>query len=201
MKKLNSMSEDIILIKKADKGDQNALSTLYHKYKTIGEKHARIYFANRNYDKYIADEYIGEIDLVFINAFHKFNRKSSSFRAYFIAILENNLSRYIGRVLQSNDALKHYVPLDVSVDNMPLYDLIEDRTISVDNTISELLDARMRLSSFENSIKNRNKNNARAVIILKAQGYSFREIASLLSISESSVTRFYNDFKKSINAK
>lgn len=201
MIKKNSLSDDIVLIKASDKNDQNALSILYKKYKMIGERHARIYFANKGYDRYIADEYIGEIDIVFINAFHKFDRKLRTFRAYFIAILENSLNKYVGRILRNNDALKHYVPLDSSIDNIPLYELIEDKTISTDNSILDMLDVRMRISSYESSMKHQYKDIAKATIILKMQGYSFKEIGELLDVSESKVCRLYNDFRESLNMK
>lgn len=195
------MSEDIILIKRYDKnGDQNALNELYEKYTKIGERHARIYFANRNYDKYIADDYMGEIDLVFINSITKFNRKSTAFRAYFIAILDNSLNKYVGRVLQSNDALRHYVPLDLSIDDgTTLYDLIEDKTIDSSLNISQMLDTAARISSLEASLSRRKTNLTKAVVILKAQGYSLREISDLLEVSESTLSRIYYQFRKSIN--
>jgi len=201
MKRINHLSEDRILIKKIDKGDEAALSILYAKYKMIGEKHARIDFAQRGYDKTIADEYIGEIDIVFITAFSKFDRRSPSFRAYFIAILSNSINKYIGRVLRNNDALKHYVPLDQTYENTPLYELIEDSTISVGSMVNQVLDAQRVISSFESSLTKKKKDITKALIILKSQGYTLTEIANLLSISESTISRLYLDFRKSINIK
>lgn len=195
------MSDDMSLIKASDKGDQKAFSLLYEKYHRIGEKHVRLFFANRNYEKYVADEYMGELDFVFLNAFRKFNRNLQGFHAYFTAILENSLYRYIGRVLRSNDGLRHYISLDTLADKTPLYELIEDVTIEPCYKGIEEEDTRHRLSSFECGMSHKRKNLTKAIILLKLQGYTLEEISNLLEIGESTVCRLFNEFRKKVNSK
>lgn len=194
-------SEDIVLIKSADKGDENAFETLYHKYHAIGEKYARIFFAQRNYNRYIADEYVGEIDLVFLNAFRKFDRKLQSFHAYFTAILDHSLLKYVSRVLRSNDVLRTSLSLDYGKDKFSFYDLIEDSTIVSYKDLSTINDAKLKISSLESSFNKRKSNAIKAIIILKLQGYTISEISNLLDLSTSSVCRFYQDFVTDLNKK
>ena len=65
-------ASDIALFEYATKGDELAFKTLYLRYKKYGERLAKKEFVNRGFTKNVIDEYLPEVDFVFLNSFHWF---------------------------------------------------------------------------------------------------------------------------------
>ena len=185
-------ASDIALFEYATKGDELAFKTLYLRYKKYGERLAKKEFVNRGFTKNVIDEYLPEVDFVFLNTFRNFTSNKGTFRAYFAVVLLNSVKRYIGRVVLTNDILRQCISLDTVKNDSTIYEAVADNREIDPSEYSMIHDLKLAISSPSNDRKSYNVNIAKKVLVLKQIGYSFTEIAKLLSTSRRRVTRLYN---------
>lgn len=203
MKSNNNLfnANDIALFEHANKGDESAFKSLYLRYKKYGEKLARKEFLNRGFTDNVVDEYLPEVDFVFLNTFRTFSAQRGAFRAYFTVVLLNSVKRYIGRVVLTNDLLRQCVSLDTTNNDSAIYETVADNKEIDPSEYTSINDLKLAISSPSKDRKNYSIKEAKQILILKQIGYTFTEIAKMLHTSRRRVTKLYSNLIHDLSLK
>lgn len=196
-KKDYALLSDDFLIEDSQNGNEQSFEILYKRYSNIGKKIAVFYLSTRGYKSYIIEEYLINLDLVFLTAYRSYDKKYGKFKSYYAVCLNNSIRRYIGRELLNNDLLKSCISLDTEMDGENLYGVIPDLREAEPNVFMQLQDIKLEICTPNKGIENNNENIQKKVIILKYLGYSNDEISKILSISKNKVSKIsFKSFNK-----
>lgn len=173
-----------------------AFDELYSRYVSLGNRIAYNVFFEHGYGEAVVNEYLPEIDFVFLSCYRSFNPAKSKFRTYFTAILYNSIRKYIGRVLLSNDALRRSVSLDEFLPDFGAYEIFEDKGELSPIDYTSFRELRLSMSSPSRGKNSGNIKLAKKIGLLKLAGYSFSEIGNILGMSKQKAIRIYNNYFK-----
>ena len=190
-KNLSSASDLALFDLAKNNNDDDALNVLYKRYTRIGRKLAAKAFIDRHYGEEIIEEYIPEIDFVFLTSFRKYSSEKGTFYSYFKTILYNNIKRYIGRVILTNDLLRDCASLDDAPVDSSGYEAIPDKRVIPPGQYSNIDDFELNIASPSRRKRRIDVSLAKKAIILRYLGYSNVEISRFLNINRNRLTRLF----------
>ena len=187
---------DLELLNAAKKGDQKALEDLYTRYQKYGIKLANDIFDAHHYTKVVVDEFVPEIDFVFLTAFRSFSHRKGSFYAFFAAILQNRVKHFMTTMALTKDLLSYCVSLDKNVHDVQLHEIIPDEKDVSPKQYCYIKDLQLSFCSTSSQISDKNKELIKKILVLKEFGFSNIEIAEQLHLSRGQVSRLFMAYCK-----
>ncbi len=169
-----------------EENNEDAVSTLYEKYRPVIERYAYQYymrFKNRgvSYDDFVQEAYIG-----FYSSITKFDKnRAVLFYTFACICIQSRLYNYSRKFLTyKKDASCYVYSYDDEIESLDLsyFEVLEDPR---DNPV-ELLD-QDSLFCFLISFKHELSFKQSCIFELRVNGFSYQEIAQLLSVSRRTV--------------
>lgn len=196
----NSDEKLIETISKNDDEDV-AYNTLIKRYL---EKYKIVVYSvskRMNFYNCCVDDYLCNFFLSFKAALKGYDQSLGKFRTYFGKIFERSVMAEMLRKINSNDVLENYISLDDTVqDGLKRIDTIED--VFANDIVAKYNSDELKLMLCSKG-KNKSRNDMlqSKAILLRSQGYSYKQISEQLKINISKVRRILKskettDFKK-----
>ena len=189
---------DFELFTLAKNNNDAALAALYQRYGKLGLTSTKKIFNTRGYDKRYIEDFIPELDFVFLYTYRTYSEKKGSFSLYYSKVLSNRVKRFVGRVVLTNDLLRQCISLDQEVGDTTLHELVEDKKEITPRRYVSLKDLTLEIATPLKGRYSKEEKLAKAVIALRQSGYSYRQIAKKVKSSESHVARLYKSYLRSI---
>jgi len=154
-----------------------------------------------NFHNCCVDDYLCNFFLSFRAALKGYDKSLGKFRTYFGKIFERAVMAEMLRKINSNDVLENYISLDDTVqDGLKRIDTIED--VFANDIVAKYNSDELKLMlCSKGKSKNHNDMLKSKAILLRSQGYSYKQISEQLKINISKVRRILKskettDFKK-----
>ena len=164
---------DYELLYYVKENDDEALNTLFVKYDPIINKLSNKYYKKYKYIGITYDDLVQEARIGLMNSIKNFDDEQSMFYSFTLLCIERQLINYT----KSYNRLKNY-PLNTSSINISIKDSFVDN-----RKIDEILLENEKYFECKNSLNHK----LSVVYELRYNGFSFKDIASLLDIPRSTV--------------
>ena len=183
--------DDEILVYQIEEANDYFYNLLIKKYTPIFKRFANRILLEFNIKRYEPDDFMVEFIESINIAIRKYNyEKGTSFRNYFLKILDHKIRRSIVEEKNSNDAFHRAISLDHFIcDGVALIDSVSDER---DNADVPYLDDSLDL--IVSSIDKDKDSLAMDIILARYKGYTYKEISIMYNVPVHQVRRTYLHF-------
>ncbi|MBR3116245.1 MAG: sigma-70 family RNA polymerase sigma factor [Bacilli bacterium] len=178
---------------------EEAKELFFKKYKPIIEMKARKfkeYVENRGYDY---NDLIQEGMMGLSEAIKDYSsQKNTQFKSFANLCIDRQLSTFIRNIdREKHKILNNSVSIDMNIDSLgkPLIELLDNKNIDPETAFVQVEEQ----SELYNQVKEVLTDSENEVFDLRVQGFSHKEIASLLNISEKSVAGRIQRIRKKVS--
>ena len=179
--------------------NEEAKEIVFKKYKPIIEMKARKfkeYVENRGYDY---NDLIQEGMMGLSKAIKDYSsQKNTQFKSFANLCIDRQLSTFIRNIdREKHKILNNSVSIDMNIDSLgkPLIELLDNKNIDPEEAFVQVEEQ----SELYNKVKEVLTASENEVFDLRVQGFSHKEIASLLNISEKSVAGRIQRIRKKVS--
>ena len=191
--------DDLDLLKLAKSKDNQAFEVLYKRYVGLSHKLVKEFFFSHDYPMKFIEDFMPEIDFVFLISYRTYKTNKGSFNSYFTKSLQNRIKRFIGRCVFNNDLLRRCISLDsTSKYGFIFHEVVEDKSDLSPISYTENRDILLSISTPSVGKGAKERNLAKAIIMYKQEGYCYDEIAKKVGLSRSKVIRLYRSYLTAI---
>ena len=191
--------DDLDLLKLAKSKDNQAFEVLYKRYVGLSHKLVKEFIANHDCPRKFEEDFMPEIDFVFLMAYRSYKTSKGSFNSLFTKVLNNCIKRFLGRCVFNNDLLRRCISLDAtSKFGFVFHEIVGDDNDLSPVSYTENRDVLLSIATPSVGKGARERNLAKAIIMYKQEGYCYDEIAKKMHISRSKVIRLYRSYLTSV---
>ena len=199
MNKLYKEENDYELNYLVEENNEDAKEIFFKKYKSIIEIKAskyKTYVESRGYD---FNDLVQEGMMGLSQAMRDYSsQKNTQFKSFANLCIDRQISSFIRNIdRDKHKILNSSISIDRNIDSLgkPLIDILDNRNIDPEETFMQVEEQ----SELYNKVKDILTESENEVFDLRVQGFSHKEIASILNISEKSVAGRIQRIRKKVS--